>query len=675
MDAIATSAASEPALIPYPKLLVRHDSAFAPDGPHTIAIVADPHAADRHACLVAARQLRDELLSATGRRWPIGAGGGRTAGITLDVDPAIGTDRIDACHVTIGANRIDVTGADMAGLRRGVQILRQLIRRYGDALPAMTINDHADMPIRALSYDVSRGRVPTLGTLMRLADTLCLYGFNQLQLYVEHVVDFDDTREAWLGNDPLTTEEIAELDDHCAGLGIELVPALATFGHLYDILRTRRFRRLGEHPEWADRPFGFVERMLHHTLDPIDPDARAFMKRRMDDYAALFRSDRFNIGGDETFDLGTGTSAAAARERGVPRLYADYVGDLCAHLESRGRLPMMYADIPIKHPELLGTLPRDVLLANWDYMPHPNEANIRKVTDSGYAQVVCPGVQTWNRLLPDLDAAWTNITGMCGYGHRYGARGVIATDWGDYGHVNDPMMSLPGLLLAAECAWNAGTPDRDTMERRIAALAFGDATGSFTGLLRGAARAQTFSWADLVQYKELDDHGAANRDVLFVLGQPVDESLDEARRRFLDDRRASIGRGAETGATLDACIGRLSSQRVGDPGHRATAALMMRGQRLFNRIGAWLLAATDDADGSGNGVGHREDGGALADAIGDWLVDYDARWRAIGKEADLRRIHDVLCWYADLLRGTATDTETETSTETKTSERRTAWTA
>lgn len=683
MDTTEPIESAKPTLIPAPKHLARHDGAWTAHDPVDAVIAIDDgiDVAHRHFCLVTARRLRDDLNTVTGRQWSISAGHGRKASVVLEVDPTLATGtiaipdhahsldgiakRVDAYRLTVGTSGIVITGADIAGLRCGVQTLRQLVRLHGAAIPTMTIDDWSDMPIRALSYDVSRGRVPTLDTLKQLAETLCLYKYNQLQLYVEHVVDFDNTREAWKGNDPLTAEEILELDDHCADLGIELVPELATFGHMYDILRTRRFRGLGEHPEWADRPFGFVERMLHHTLNPVDPEATAFIERRIDDYAALFRSEQFNIGADETFDLGTGTSAEAAREAGVPKLYAGHVGRLCEHLESRGRRPMMYADIPIKHPELLGTLPHDVLLANWDYLPHPNEDNIRAVATSGYAQVVCPGVQTWNRLLPDLDSAWTNITEMCVYGYRYGAQGVVVTDWGDYGHINDPMMSLPGMLVGAECAWNGtGETNRDAMDRSISRLAFGDTTGTFVERLREAAHAQTFSWADMVQYKELDDHGAASHDVLFVLGHPSDETLAQARSHFLEDRASAIER---TDAANDA-LASFAAAMVPtaptvwpDTGYRTTATLMAEGQRLFNLIGAWLYT-------TGNvGKDHCQNGVALADAIERWLVGYDARWRAIGKEAGLKRIHDVLDWYTHLLRGGV-----ETATTARTTERVTA---
>ncbi|RFT22759.1 glycosyl hydrolase family 20, partial [Gardnerella vaginalis] len=185
-----------------------------------------------------------------------------------------------------------------------------------------------------------------------LVDQLSLYKYNQLQLYVEHVIDLDDTIESWIGHSPLTCSEIIDLDEYCYARGIELVPTLATFGHMYEILRSNSYKQLGEFPEQSERPFSFVERMMHHTLNPTNPNTIPFISKRIKDYASLFKSNKFNIGADETFDLGCGESKNVAEKIGVANLYLSYIKKLCEKLHELGLQPIMYADIAIKHPEL-----------------------------------------------------------------------------------------------------------------------------------------------------------------------------------------------------------------------------------------------------------------------------------------------------------------------------------
>ena len=116
---------------------------------------------------------------------------------------------------------------------------------------------------------------------------------NQLQLYIEHSFLFENLSEVWRDDTPLTAEDILELDRYCRGRGIELVPAIASFGHLYKILRTKSFRHLCEMPELAEKPFGFVDRMNHHTLDVSNPDSLYFIKGLMEEYMELFSSHKF----------------------------------------------------------------------------------------------------------------------------------------------------------------------------------------------------------------------------------------------------------------------------------------------------------------------------------------------------------------------------------------------
>lgn len=148
-----------------------------------------------------------------------------------------------------------------------------------------------------------------------MADILCRYKINQWQLYIEHTYLFRDLSEAWREDTPLTAQEIMELDDYCAARHIELVPSLSTFGHMYRILSTKTCCDLCELPDSEKIPFSYTYAGNHHTLNVSNPDALGFVKGLIDEYRPLFRSSKFNICDDETFDLGKGRSKALAESR------------------------------------------------------------------------------------------------------------------------------------------------------------------------------------------------------------------------------------------------------------------------------------------------------------------------------------------------------------------------
>ena len=234
-----------------------------------------------------ARQLVADIRSVTGLDWDYATGGMWPGFISLHIadSGAAEEDGIPGAYtLTIDTDGIAITGYDFEGVRNGVQTLRQLIRQNGAVLPVLQIEDAPAYQIRGYYLDATRGRVPTLAWLKQWADKLCLYKYNQLQLYIEHTFAFDGMSETWRGSSPLTPADILEFDQYCANLGIELVPSVSTFGHQYVAMRTQELRELGEFPEDADRPFSFIERMRHHTLNVADDRSFAFSTQLVDSY-------------------------------------------------------------------------------------------------------------------------------------------------------------------------------------------------------------------------------------------------------------------------------------------------------------------------------------------------------------------------------------------------------
>ena len=90
--------------------------------------------------------------------------------------------------------------------------------------------------------------------LKELADRCSFYKINQLHLYIEHTFLFDGFSEVWRDDTPLTPEDILELDAYCKALQIDLVPSVATLGHLYKVPRTQSFHQLSEVEEPKDAP-------------------------------------------------------------------------------------------------------------------------------------------------------------------------------------------------------------------------------------------------------------------------------------------------------------------------------------------------------------------------------------------------------------------------------------
>ena len=148
-------------------------------------------------------------------------------------------------RLTIGSKGIRLEADSVAAAFHGVGTLEQVVRQSKPGmLPALTIDDWPDFADRGVYYDVCRGRVPKRERLLEQADLLSRFKVNHLQLYIEHTFRFRGHPDIGRGASPLTAEDILELDRFCADRHIELVPSLATFGHLATVLKHKQYHQV-----------------------------------------------------------------------------------------------------------------------------------------------------------------------------------------------------------------------------------------------------------------------------------------------------------------------------------------------------------------------------------------------------------------------------------------------
>ena len=377
----------------------------------------------------------------------------------------------------------------------------------------------------------------------------------------------------------------------CTGtLHIDLIPNISCFGHLYKLLRTKSYEHLCEMPDAGQEPFGFADRMMHHTIDVTNEESLDLIKGMIEEFMPLFTSEYFNIGADETFDLGKGRSRERADKVGVKRLYIDYVRELCEFLVAKGKKPMFWGDIVCDFPEVIAELPQETICLNWGYAADQSEESTRKLAEAGAVLYNCPGVSGWNQFVNRLDVAYENIRRMCTYARQYHMEGILTTDWGDYGHINHPDFGIPGRIYGAAFSWNRNIPDFEEMNGRISRVEFGDSSGRLVSIMAEISRNQVFDWWMAVRYIEQTESLLSEEEDSRMI-----ESLAEAEKaiRNLED--------------------------IGVKEYHMDPPIEI-------------------------------DAGALAAQLEEWFLFYKEVWRSVSRESELYRIQEVVFRYADLLR-------------------------
>lgn len=566
--------------------------------------------------LLYAQMLRDDIRAFAGLDLPLSRGVPQKGEVVLRMDGALAAD---VYTLTVTPEGVTVRGGSDESVLHGVTTLCQWVRRHGARLPAIEVEDKPDLARRGYYLDCSRGRVPTLDTLKRYADLLCRYKINEWQLYVEHTYLFKGLSEAWREDTPLTAEEIMELDRYCQQRHIELVPSLSSFGHMYQILSTKTCADLCELPDSEKQPFSYTYWGEHHTLNVSNPRTMDFIEGLITEYMALFTSRKFNICCDETYDLGKGRSKALADEKGTQTLYVAHVRELLNFLLDKGVTPMFWGDIMWRHPETYKDIPQGAICLNWGYLPDQREDEIRALAEMGATQYACPGVCTWNKWFPMVEDSYKNNRAMCAHGRKYGAIGLLNTDWGDYGHVCHPWLAVPGILYGAAFAWNADGASFEEVNQAISLLEYGDREGKFMEGFAALSGHEVFGWHRIVRWIE---------------------TRDEARRRELM-AEVDVSRVPKANAAVDAALEQLAAAALRmDASQRSlmhAISIAAHGIKLWNRIAQWV---TD-----------RKDGDLLASELEAWYHDSMDLWRAVSKEGAAVRNTKIITAWADALRG------------------------
>jgi hypothetical protein len=449
-------------------------------------------------------------------------------------------------RLEVAADGLRLTAPDRAGLLHALMTLRQLLRQFPAALPACVITDWPDYAVRGAMLDISRDKVPTLATLCALVDRLAEWKFNHLQLYTEHTFAYRNHRDVWADADPLTPEDVRTLDVFCRERGVELVPNQNSFGHLARWLKLPRYSALAESPDGYVTPWG-ERRTEPLSLDPTNPAGLALLRELFDELLPNFSSRFFNVGCDETWDLGQGRSAAACAAHGKGRIYLDFLLKLREEVGRRGHTMQFWGDIILQHPELVGELPRDMIALHWGYeAAHPFEREAATFAGAGLPFWVCPGTSAWNSLAGRTSNMLGNIRAAAEAGLHHGAEGLLVTDWGDNGHWQPLPVSYAGFATAAAYAWNASAATEMPLAKLLDRHAFEDAAGVMGRLALDLGDLQRTTGVEL-----------ANASVLFHLLHKLDlapwlaklpaGALEKTAQR-LDEIMASLARAHMRGA-------------------------------------------------------------------------------------------------------------------------------
>ncbi len=382
----------------------------------------------------------------------------------------------EAYALSVDDSGIAITYADPAGAFYGVCTLVQIIENTGRSIPFLHIDDEPVFPTRGYMLDIGRNKVPRREEMFALVDFLSSMKINHVELYIEGIpFEYPSFPHMWQGQDILTGEDILALDVYCRERFIDLVPTQNHFGHM-DKWLEKEYRHLSECPDGFDFHGSFMPNP--RCLDPLNPESLELVRGLEEDLLPYFSSPSFNICCDETLELGQGHAKEACEAQGLGRVYLVFLLKVIEIAREHGKQVLFWDDIIKHYPELLPEIPSDAIALEWGYLAsQPTAADCELMQKTGVRYYTCPGTASWNTLLGKTNQMIANIRNAAEFGHKYGAEGLLNTDWGDSGNLQSPPTAYSGIAYGAAMAWSPDESRDMDLASVLNVLIFKDAMG------------------------------------------------------------------------------------------------------------------------------------------------------------------------------------------------------
>ncbi|MGN5734785.1 family 20 glycosylhydrolase [Arthrobacter psychrochitiniphilus] len=234
---------------------------------------------------------------------------------------------------------VTITGPSDTGVFYGTRTLLQSLASSGGAQSA-TVLDEPAKPERSLHVDAAR-KYYSPSWFEQVIRDMASIKLNQLQYHFSENEGFrleSKTHPEIVSDTFITQAELAELLVLAKQYHVDVVPALDVPGHLNQLLN--------QYPQFRASSTSEGSKVLDYS----NPQARALLFEVIDEFAALFPSSRWHMGGDEIFNVEDPSDAGArfpqllayAKAEVGPTAnihdgYIHFLNEVNAHLNALGK--------------------------------------------------------------------------------------------------------------------------------------------------------------------------------------------------------------------------------------------------------------------------------------------------------------------------------------------------
>ena len=470
-------------------------------------------------------------LRTLGEEYPISEAAGGAPGICFESGLQDGSYRIERRGREIivryggGADAIRAVGSLMAGLGEDDGGL-------AEQSPFSTMG---------IMLDCSRNAVMRVGHFKRWLRRLALLGYNMAMLYTEDTYELPGEPYFGYQRGAYTADELREIDDYAALLGIEMIPCIQTLGHLEHLLKWPAYHEVVD-----DRSVLLID----------EPKTYELIDKMLAHWSSVYRSRRIHVGMDECWSLGLGRYVK--RFGYVPGVelflrHIEKVAGLCA---GHGLEPMIWSDMffrfgstaeynvdydsgSVVPQEVIRRIPESLRLVYWQYHKTDKDVYVDWIGRHralGSEPIMAAGLATSGKLWQDAALRYPAVSACMEGCKETNLKEIFVCLWG--GATCDFDSALTGLAYAAERAY-ARNVDDDVLAARFGAVcgADYDAVTTACEINTDGLSALNALWDDPLLGIYVGQQKAKDESILAAAGRHY-EALAEKLAPHADDRQA-----------------------------------------------------------------------------------------------------------------------------------------
>lgn len=394
----------------------------------------------------------------------------------------------------VDANSVVIIAASEKGKFYGVMTLLQMLRRERKSVfvDGVTICDYPSEKIRGITDDISRGQVSNLENFKKIIRFLARYKLNTYSPYLEDMFVFNNYPLIGKGRGALTSTEVKELDAYAKKYYLDMIPIFETLGHWENILARPEYVSYAEFPG-------------AHTLNVSDERVYTILDDMIGAICASFSAPYFNMAADESWDVGLGANRERVANSDLGTVHAEHYRRVAEIIRAHGKRPMMYGDIILNIPAILGKIPNDITIVDWHYDPAFGYSSPEVFRKAGFPFIASPAVWNFTGPFPDFFGTLANVRNFNRDGAANGSLGLLTSNWNDYGGEELRELNYYGYAWTAQCGWAPGSANVDDFNRAFFQVFFGTTeTEKFQSIYAIlSSPANQFSWHELWRHPML----------------------------------------------------------------------------------------------------------------------------------------------------------------------------